>query len=95
MDSIEVRVTNPDEQFAMAGREVVTAEPGDVLLVVELSGQRALTLLDPEAARRLGMDLVQHGSTGLRRRYGAVEALKRILNGTGTAPRPTEGPHHA
>lgn len=95
MDSIEVRVTNPDEQFAMAGAGIITAEKGDVLLVLEVAGQRALTLLDPEAARRLGMDLVAHGSTGLRHRYGPVEALKRILNGTGTAPRPTEGPHRA
>lgn len=89
---IEARVTEPGEPFTMGEGRIVNALPGEILLHMEWPGNRVVTLISPEDARALGMQLVTEGAKGLRHRYGPGEALKRILSGKGmTRPDQKEG----
>lgn len=90
---ISARVTEPGEPFTMGEGRIVNALPGEILLHLEWPGNRVVTLLSPEDARAIGLQLVSEGAKGLRHRYGPVEALKRVLTGKSMTPY-TEGDGH-
>jgi hypothetical protein len=92
---IEARATNVGEEFYLGELGVRAAAPGDVELRVYHDGGIMTALLSCEAARILGMRLVSEGAVGMKRKYGPLEAVRRILSGQSTVIQPGTGDHYA